>query len=83
MDREFVQARIDATKAQIVATEDAVLALTTGQVLSYSLDTGQTRQTVTKQDLVRLQGMLDGLYNRLETLCARLNGGSVNLRPDW
>ena len=55
MDREFIQARIDATKAQIIAYEDAALALATGGVQSYTLDTGQSRQTVTKIELSALK----------------------------
>lgn len=83
MDREFLQARIEKTKEQIVAYEDAVTALASGRVQSYSLDTGQTRQTVTRINIQSLNAALDGLYNRLVTLQARLNGGGVNVRPDW
>jgi hypothetical protein len=83
MDAAFIQARIDSTKAQIVAYEDAVTALA-GGVQSYTLDTGQTRQTVTKLDLSALQRALDAMYNRLVTLEARLNGsGTVTTRPAW
>jgi hypothetical protein len=83
MDAAFIQARIDSTKAQIVAYEDAVTALA-GGVQSYTLDTGQTRQTVTKLDLSALQKALDAMYNRLVTLEARLNGsGTVTTRPAW
>ena len=83
MDAAFIQARIDSTKAQIIAYEDAATALASG-VQSYSLDTGQTRQTVTKLDLSALQRSLDALYNRCATLEARLNGsGTVTTRPAW
>ena len=85
MDATFIQARIDATKAQIIAFEDAILALgTAGGVQSYTIDTGQTRQTVTRQDLSSLQNKLDGLYNRLVTLEARLNGSGTSIGwPGW
>ncbi len=83
MDRTFIQARIDATKLQIVAYEDAALALA-GGVQSYTLDTGQSRQTVTKLDLDAIQKTIDSLYNRCATLEARLNGsGTVTARPAW
>lgn len=83
MDRDFIQARIDATKAQIIAYEDAATALASG-VQSYTLDTGQSRQTVTKLDLAALQRTIDSLYNRCATLEARLNGsGTVTTRPAW
>ena len=71
MDAEFLQGRIDATKAQIIAYEDAITALTSGGVQSYTLDTGQSRQTVTRLELSTLNNALDGLYNRLVTLQAR------------
>jgi hypothetical protein len=83
MDAAFIQERIDATKAQIVAYEDAATALASG-VQSYTLDTGQSRQTVTKLDMRGIQLTLDQLYNRCATLEARLNGsGTVTARPAW
>ena len=83
MNRTFLQERIDATKAQIVAYENAALALSAG-VQSYTLDTGQSRQTVTKLDLDDLQKTIDALYNRCATLEARRNGsGTVTVSPAW
>lgn len=82
--QQFWIDRIAATEAQIVAYEDAITALTTGGVQMYSLNTGQTVQSVTKLNLATLQAALDGLYNRLATLNARVYGaGRVNVRPDW
>ena len=82
MDRTFLQARIDATKLLIVAYEDAVTALVSGQVQEYTLDTGQDRQSVTKINLTQANKALDGLYNRLCTLQARLDGsGATIVRP--
>lgn len=84
MDNEFLQQRIDATKLAIVAYEDAILQLSTGAVLTYSLDTGQTKQSVTKVDLIRLQNQLDSLLNRLTVLTNRLRGtGTIQMRPNW
>ena len=83
MDRAFIQDRITATKAQIVAYEAAILALGTNGVQSYKLDTGQTIQTVTKLDLDDLNSVLDGRYNRCATLEARLNGRTLSVRPGW
>lgn len=83
MDSEFLQQRIEATKLAIVAYETAVLELTTGGVQSYTLDTGQSRQMVTRVDLAALHKSIDSLYNRLATLQARLNGGSILSRPAW
>lgn len=84
MDAAFLQERITATKAQIVAYENAVLALgTAGGVQSYTIDTGQTRQTVTRADLPQLNKMIDSLMNRLATLEARLNGNQTMVIPVW
>lgn len=84
MDQAFLKERIEATKRQIVAYEDAVSQLSSGAVQSYSLNTGQTTQNVTRFDVARLNGDIDGLYNRLSTLEARLNGsGVVIARPGW
>lgn len=83
MDRAFIQARIDATKAAIVAYEDAQLALAAG-AQSYTIDTGQTQQTVTKINSATLQKTIDGLYNRCAALEARLTGGHViTTVPTW
>lgn len=82
--QQFLQERIAATQAQIIAYEAAVEALVTGGVQNYMIDTGQTRQSVTKLDLKALQEEIDRLYNRCATLEARLNGsGTVNVRPVW
>ena len=84
MDSSFIQARIDATKLQIVAFEDAAFAIGTGTIESYIMDTGQTRQNVTKLNLHLLSKAIDGLYNRCATLEARLNGSGVIIgKPGW
>lgn len=83
MDKDFLQERIDATKAQIVLYEAASAALAAGGVQSYKLDTGQSIQTVTKLDLSDLFKTIDSLYNRCATFEARLNGGAVIARPAW
>lgn len=84
MDRTFLQARITATQAQIIAYETAIDAIISGGVASYTLDTGQTNQTVTKLNLAATQRTLDSLYNRCATMEARLNGsGVVTVRPGW
>lgn len=84
MDVAFLQARITATEAQIVAYEDAITALVSTGIQQYTIDTGQTRQVVTRLDVVRLNKDLDALYNRLVILTARLSGGNVSTQvPGW
>ncbi len=81
-DSTFLQARIDKTEVLIVLYEDALDNLITAQMQSYTIDTGQTRQTVTKADIPSINSQLDMLYNRLATLCARLDGsGTVTVVP--
>lgn len=84
MNAQFLQDRITATQTLIIAYETAMTALSTGGVQSYTLDTGQSRQTVTKLDLTALQNTIDSLMNRLVVLEARLYGnGTVIARPSW
>lgn len=84
MQGQFLQERIEATKAQIVVYEEAILQLNSGAVQSYTLNTGQTTTTVTRFDVARLNQSLDSLYNRLATLEARLTGsGVVKVNPAW
>lgn len=85
MDSAFLIERIMQTKLIIIAYEEAILALTgAGAIESYILDTGQTRQNVTRSNLKELNTTLDGLYNRLCTMQARQTGGGVLIaRPAW
>lgn len=83
MTPDFLAARITATQAQILAHEDAISGLSKPDVFSYTLDTGQTRQTVTRQSLSALQKTLDALYNRLAILEARRNGAGTIMRPGF
>ena len=84
MDRSFVLDRITATKGLIVAYEGALLALAAGGgVESYTFDSGQNRQTVTRANIPAMQNMLTALYNQLATLEARVYGGTTLVRPAW
>jgi len=84
MDAAFIQDRIVTKKIQIIAYEDAVTALASDAIQSYTLDTGQSRQVVTKLNLTELRNMVDSLYNDLLTLENRiLHGGAVVVRPTW
>jgi uncharacterized SAM-dependent methyltransferase len=83
-DYQYLTARITATEAAIAQYEDAEIALTTGGVQSYTLDSGQSRQTVTRVNLSELRRSIDSLYNRRATLIARRDGcGVVTTRPSW
>lgn len=67
----WVTARIARTQSTIVAVETAIEALA-GGAQSYTLDTGQTRQTVTKANLSELRNLLKFYEERLAGLDAEL-----------
>lgn len=84
MSDAFLRQQISAIEAQITAWQAAATALGAGQIASYSLDTGQSKQNVTNANIQVLNDAIDGLYNRLETLEIRLNGGgTVTVTPGW
>lgn len=81
-DDEWLDERIAKTKELIVKYEDAIDALSSG-AQTYSLDTGQTSQSVTKAQLGSLRNMLQELENRLEWLNAKRHGRTVNVTPGF
>jgi hypothetical protein len=84
VDVEWIQARIDATKLAIVSVETAILTLSTSNMASYSLDSGQTRQTVTRNQVGSLRLLLPQLEDRLQYLQNKLCGGAaLNIRPGF
>lgn len=82
IDCDYLDARIAAVKLRIEAIEAAMLSVAAGAI-TYSLDTGQTRTSVTKATPRQLQEALDAALNLLATLDARRNGASSNLRPAY
>lgn len=78
----YWQERIAIVKALILKYDAALDALATG-VQQYSLDTGQTRQTVTKANMATLRDTRQSLLNELATLEARVCGAAVVVRPGW
>lgn len=82
MNNQFYLDRIAKAKLQIVELEEAIDALIAGNIVSYSFDTGQTKQTATKADIGMLQAMIDALMNRIIVYEARLTGGTtIIMRP--
>jgi len=71
-----------ATNTALAAAMEAELLLSAGTVKSYSLDTGQTKQDVTKKDLGSIKNMISTLLNRRDIYSARVNGtGAALLTP--
>lgn len=82
-DATFWKGRLDKKKEQLIAFDDAITALA-GGAQSYSLDTGQTRQVVTKANLSEMRIMVSKLESEIATLQQRLNGcGTFQMRPGW
>ncbi len=84
MPNQFCQERLNKAKEQVALYDEAITALMTAGVQSYTLDTGASKQIVTKFDLVGLQKTLEHLENKVAVLEARCNGQSTNIaRPLW
>ena len=83
-DKTFLMARLMRTRELIVAYENAVTSLLTDGIQSYTLNTSQSTQTVTKFDLNNLNMTIDALYNRCATIEARLGMNNTTLGvPAW
>jgi hypothetical protein len=81
-DLEWEREKLAKTKAIIDALDDAILQLSTTAILEYHLDTGQSKQRVTRQDVPRLVDMRSDLFTQYDALCARLsNGGAIQVIP--
>lgn len=70
-------------KAQLSELNTEILFLTSNPHKSYTLDTGQSSQQVSRPDLKSLQEQYDSLLNRIATLEARCNGAAQQIRPGW
>lgn len=87
---QYLLDRINKLKAIIEKYEDAIDALLVGGVQSYTLDTGQSRQTVTRADLKDLEEGLERKLNSLFMLenrycnqCGPGGAGTTTARPVW
>lgn len=76
----FDQDRLASNLAQIEAIEATILAIIADGSQSYTLDTGQSRQTVTKLDLPRLRQMRTDLVIEYNALANRISGKQLILR---
>lgn len=81
---ELLESQVAPLKAKLVAMIAASTGLATGAIQSYELETGQTRQKVTKVNLDVLEAAISSLMNTLTTLEARLRGsGAVRIIPSF
>jgi len=83
-DTSFWQSRLEKKKTLLVTAEDALQALLQEQIESYTLDTGQSRQTALMLKIDKVKEVIDGLENDVATLNARISGcGTAIVRPCW
>lgn len=84
MGDTFLESQITIIETQITAYNTAITFLITNPTQSYTLDTGQSTQSVTRQNLKDMQNTLDLLFSRRDALLARCQGkGTVIARPEW
>ncbi len=83
MAEQFWLDQITNAKAQVVLLNDAITFLYANPHQSYTLDTGQSSQRVTRPDVERLQSQYDSLLDRISTLEARCKGASQQIIPGW
>lgn len=77
----FEKDQIAKLQALLSAYLDAITTLLTG-AKSYTLDTGQGRQTVMREDVDKLQENYGLVWQQYDALCARCgNGGAVQQVP--
>lgn len=77
----FWEERLAAKKAQIVELEATMSRVVASGVYSHSLDTGQTRQSVTNHSITELRNMISKLEGEIAALEARCYGRGLYGRP--
>ncbi len=83
MTNAFLDARIAATEALIIQYEAAMTSAGGTGIQSYTIDTGQNRQTVVKMNITELRRTIQALYNQLAGLEKRRFGNPLTAAPLW
>ncbi len=76
ISKEILTTWINNKLALIEAYQAAIIKLTTTNIQSYKLDTGQTEQWVTRLNLKDLQDQVSRWESEVEDLCSRRDGGN-------
>jgi poly(3-hydroxybutyrate) depolymerase len=80
---DFLLERLEAKKAQLLIYE-ASLATALATYAMHSLDTGQTRQSITTHSIGQLRSAIKELESEIVTLSGRIYGtGASQGRPGW
>lgn len=82
---EFILQQIEDTKTIITNVTAAINALLVSDHASYELDTGQTRQRVTRLNLDDLRRMRKNLYSELQSLeiLAGVTPSTITVQPGF
>ena len=80
---QFLYDQIAATESDILSLNTAIRFLTDNPTAKYDLDTGQSQQSVTRQDLERLKNMRSSLYAERDVLKQRTGSTPVINAPGW
>lgn len=83
MAEQFWLDQITEAKTQLTALNTAIRFLYANPHKSYSLDTGQGSQQVSRPDMDSLQSQKRGLQNEISELDARCNRASQQIRPGF
>ena len=80
---DFFNEQLAKAKSQLGLLDGAIQFLLANPHKSYTLDTGQGSQQVSRPELASLQNQYDALLNRISTLGIRCNLGSATqqIRP--
>lgn len=83
LNKQFYLDQLENVKAQIIEFEEALVNFEAGAINSYTFDSGQTRQTVTRNNLGVLRNYINALYNRAHALESRagLSRGTFYAKP--
>lgn len=78
---QFEQEQITKLQSLLTAYLDAIMTLLTG-AKEYTIDTGQGRQTVKREDIDKLQENYGLVWQQYDALSARCgNGGAIQQVP--
>ena len=78
-----LEVRLAAKRAQLLATQAAILELIPQNIEEYKLDTGEMEQRARRRKVKELQELQESLESEIDSIYRRLNGGalvSMNLR---
>lgn len=77
-------ARLEKAKTRVEELENAITGLIDGSIMSYQLDSGQTRTLVTKHQVSQVVLALERAMNDVSILDARVNGtAAARIQPDF